>query len=78
MIFLNNSIQSKSSIEEADNFATNVSLSALLMCEDSLCGRQDEMSELPGWQNVTRPFFEVRKKYIITGTDDSALVNSAN
>lgn len=78
MIFLNNSIQSKSSIEEAYNFATNVSLSALLMCEDSLCGWQDKMSELPRWQNVASPFFKIREKYIISGTDYSTLVDTAN
>jgi len=46
MIFLNIYIQSKSSIEEADNFSSDVSFSAFLVCEDSLVGGEDEVSEL--------------------------------
>ena len=48
MIFLNIYIQSKSSIEESDNFASDVPFSALLVGEDALSGGENEMSELSG------------------------------
>jgi len=41
-------IQSKSSIEESENFSTDVSFSAFLMGEDSLVGGEDEVTELSG------------------------------
>lgn len=59
MIFLNIDIQSKSSIEETDDFSSNVSFSAFLVCEDALVGWEDEMSELSGWEDVIGPFFKV-------------------
>lgn len=41
MIFLNTHIQSKSSIEETDNLASNMTMSCLLMGENSLVGGDD-------------------------------------
>lgn len=59
MIFLNCVIiQSKSSIEEADNFSSDVSFSAFFMGEDSLSGREDEMSKLSGGEDIAGPLFE--------------------
>jgi len=59
MIFLNIDIQSKSSIEETDDFSSDVSFSAFLVCEDALVGGEDEMSELSGGKDVVGPLFEV-------------------
>lgn len=38
---------SKSSIEEADDFASDVAFSAFLVGEDALVGGHDEVAELP-------------------------------
>jgi hypothetical protein len=61
MIFLNIDIQSKSSIEEADDLSSDVPFSAFLMSENALVGREDEMSELSGGEDVVGPFFKVRE-----------------
>lgn len=71
-------IQSKSSIEESDNFSSNVSLPALLMSKDTLSGGKDQMSELPGGKNVVGPFFEIGHKNIVIGWNDSTFVDSSN
>lgn len=65
MIFLNNDIQSKSSIEETDNFASDVAFPAFIMGEDALGGGKDKMSELSGGKNVVCPLLKVREKNII-------------
>ena len=78
MIFLNKSIQSKSSIEESDNLSSDVSFSALLMSEDSLGGREDEMAELSGGEDVVAPFFKVGEEDIVSGWDDTAFVDTAD
>ena len=66
------------SIEESNNFATNVSFSALLMGEDALGGAQDQVSELSGWQNAAGPLLEFRQKDVVSGRNDSAFVDSAD
>ena len=70
-------IQSKSSIEESENFSTDVSFSAFLMGEDSLVGGEDEVTELSGGQNVAGPLLEVSEDNVVPGGDDSALVDSS-
>lgn len=69
---------SKSSIEEADNFSSDVSFSALLVSEDALGGRQNKVSELSGGENVAGPLFELGEKDIVPWRDDSALVDAAD
>ena len=71
-------IQSQSSIEEADDLSSDVPLSGLLMSEDSLVGGDDKMAELSGGEDVIGPLLEVRKKDVVVGRDDTALVNAAN
>ena len=78
MIFLNDIVQSKSSIEESDNFASNMSFSAFLMGEDALGGGEHEMAELSGGEDVAGPFFEFRENDVVPGRDDSALVDPSN
>ncbi len=56
-----------SSIEETDDFASNVSFSAFFMGEDALGGREDEMAELSGGEDVVGPFFEIGEENVITG-----------
>lgn len=56
-----------SSVEETDNFASDMSLSALFMSEDALSGREHQMSELSGGQDVACPLFELREEDIVSG-----------
>jgi hypothetical protein len=67
-----------SSIEETDDFASNVSFSALLMSEDTLGGGEDEMAELSGGENVVGPLFEIGKENIVSGRNDSAFIDSSD
>ncbi|CAM6001734.1 unnamed protein product [Sphagnum balticum] len=78
MIFLNIAIQSKSSIEEADNLASDVSLPALLVGVDSLIGGKHQVSELPGWEDAAGPFLEIFHGQVVSGGDDTDLVDSAD
>jgi len=78
MIFLNIDIQSKSSIEETDDLSSDVSFSAFLVGEDALVGREDEVAELPGGEDVIGPLFKVRQQDIVPGRDDCALVDAAD
>lgn len=70
-------IQSKSSIEESENFSTDMSFSAFLMGEDALVGCEDEVTELSGREDAAGPLFEVSEDDIVPGRDDTALVDSS-
>ena len=70
-------IQSKSSIEESENFSTDVSFSAFLVGEDALVGGEDEVTELSGGEDVAGPLLEVSEDDVVPGGDDSALVDSS-
>ena len=78
LIFLNKSIQSKSSIEESDDFTSDVSFSAFLVGEDSLGGGEHEMSELSGGEDAAGPFLKFRQEDVISWRDDSTLVDSSD
>jgi hypothetical protein len=69
---------SKSSIEEADNFASDVAFPALLVSEDALVGGEDEVAELPGGEDVAGPLFELGDEDVVPGGYDSALVDAAD
>ena len=70
-------IQSKSSIEESENFSTDVPFSAFLVGEDALVGGEDEVAELSGGEDVAGPLFEVGEDDVVPGGNDSALVDPA-
>ena len=53
-------------------------MSSFLVGEDTLVGGNDKVAELTGWQDTIGPFFEVRQSHIISGGDNSALVDSTN
>ena len=78
MIFLNTCIQSKSSIEETNDLSSNVSPSCLLVGVDALVCRNDQVSELSRRQHAIRPFLKVGQGQVVSGTDDSALVDPAD
>ena len=48
------------------------------MREDSLVGGEDEMTELPGRQNVVGPLLKIRQQDVVPRRDDSALVDAAD
>lgn len=66
------------SIEEADDLSSDVSFSALIVSEDALGGGEDEMSELSGGEDVVGPLLEVGEEDIVSGRDDSTLVDAAD
>ena len=78
MIFLNTCIQSKSSIKESNDLATNVSLPGFLVGEDALVGGDDEVAELPGGEDTVGPLLEVGEGEVVAGGDDSTLVDAAD
>ena len=78
MIFLNTHIQSKSSIEETEDLSSDVSVSGLFVGEDSLVGGNNQMTELSRGKNVAGPLLEVFKSQIVSRTDNSAFVDSAD
>ena len=55
-----------------------MSVSGLVMSEDALVGGEDEMSELPGWQDVVGPLLKIADEDIVARRDDSTLVDAAN
>jgi hypothetical protein len=60
-------IQSKSSIEETDNFASDMSLPAFFVGEDALVGGKDEVAKLSGGEDAAGPFFKFRELNVISG-----------
>ena len=66
------------SIEEAEDLSTNVSVSGFLVGEDALVGWDDQMTELSWGQDVAGPLLEVLEGQIVSRTDNTALVNSAD
>ena len=47
------------------------------MCHNSVRGRKDNVSKLPGWQQVHNPFLNFSILNIETRTNDTALVEAA-
>jgi hypothetical protein len=64
------------SIEESDDLASDVPLSALLVGEDALGGGENEVSELSGGEDVVGPLLVVVDEDVVVGGDDSALVDA--
>ena len=55
-----------------------MSFSALLVGEDALGGGEDEVSELPGGEDVAGPLLEVGEENVVPGRDDSDPVDPAD
>lgn len=56
-----------SSVEETENLATGVSLSAFVMSKDAVGGCDDDVAELSRRENVGGPLLEVGDGYVVTG-----------
>merc|ERR1719174_952073 len=65
------------SVEEAEDFATDMLSTGLFVIHDALVGSQDESAELTGWKDSVREVLEVSELEIEVGGDHSALVESS-
>ena len=65
------------SVEESDNFSTDVSLSGFLVGEDALVGGEDDVTELSGGEDVAGPLLELAEGDVVSGGDDTALVETS-
>ena len=66
------------SVEETNDFTTNMSASSFFMSIDSLVGWDNQMSELSRRENRIGPLFEVREGKIISWGNNSTFVNSSD
>ena len=78
MIFLNTYIQSKSSIEETEDLATDVTVTGFIMGKHSLVCGNHQMSELSGRQDAVGPLLEISQCQIISGRNNPAFVDSTD
>jgi len=77
---MNNRAPSRFSLdleEESEHFSSGVSLSALLVVDDTGRGGEDDVSELSRWEEIGLPFLHVVDGDVVSGWDDTALVDSA-
>ena len=65
------------SIEESQNLSSSVLLRSLGVIEDTIAGRQHNMSKLSARQQIHNPSGEVVHSHVESRRDDSALVDSA-
>ena len=52
---------SKVSVEESEDFTTDMCLSGFNMIEDTLVGGKDNITELSGWEDVINKLLEILK-----------------
>lgn len=64
------------SIKESKHFASDMSVSGFFVGEDSNIGGENNTTELSGWEDVVGPLLELLEGNIISGRDDSTLVNA--
>ena len=65
------------SVEVAENFASNVSLSGLIVVHDTLVGGEDDVTELSGREDLGEELLEVLELEVESGRDDTDLVDSS-
>lgn len=63
-------------VEETEDLASNVLPASFLVVHDTGGGREDNVSELTGWEKVDGPFFQLAELDIVTGGDDTSLVDT--
>jgi hypothetical protein len=64
-------------VEEADDLASDVLATGLLVVHDTSRGGQDNVAELTGRQQLDDPLLEVGKADVVAGRDDTSLVETA-
>ena len=65
------------SVEVTEHLASDVLSLGLLVVHDAVGGGQDDLSELSGGENVGDELFEVLKLEVVSGGDDTTLVESS-
>ena len=63
-------------VEEADNLASNVLPSCLLVVHDTSRGGQDNVAKLTGGQQAHNPLLEIGQADVVAGRDDTGLVET--
>lgn len=64
-------------VEEADDLASNVLAAGLLVVHDAGRGGEDDVTELTGGQQLDNPLLEVGETDVVSGRDDTSLVETA-
>ena len=47
------------------------------MCHNTIGGTQNNLTELPGWQQIHNPLFDLTHSNVESGGDDTTLVQAA-
>jgi hypothetical protein len=64
------------SVEETEDFATDLFSTGLFVVHDTLIGGQDDEAELTGGENAVGEVFEILELEIETGGNDTTLVKT--
>lgn len=70
-------VSSPESVEVTENLATDVLSLGLFVVHDTVGGGEDDLAELSGGKNVVDELLEVSDFEVVSGGDDSALVQSS-
>lgn len=63
-------------VEEANDLARDVAATGLLLVHDTGRGGEDDVAELTGGKELDNPLLELREADVVTGGDDTALVEA--
>ena len=74
MLFINVSI---SLIEESKNLSSSLFTPSLLVCHNTICGGQNNLSELTRGEEVHDPLLNFVNLHVKSGGDDTAFVEAA-
>ena len=77
VVFSQSGLLIAGSVEVPENLATDVLSLGLLVVHDAVGRGQDDLAELSGGEDVVDELLEVLELQVITGRDDSALVEAA-
>jgi hypothetical protein len=64
-------------VEETNDLSCNVLASGLLVIHDASRGCEDDITELTGWQELDNPLLEIGETDVVSGGDDTSLVEAA-
>lgn len=65
-------------VEEANDLASNVLATGLLVVHDTSRGGEDDIAELTGRQKLDNPLLELGETDVVAGRDDTALVQATD
>jgi hypothetical protein len=64
-------------VEKANDLASNVLATGLLVVHDSSRCGENHVTELTRWKELDDPFLEVTELDVVAGADDTGLVDTA-